>query len=73
MKLKNRKQIMQDLAIMRDLEYVCERLEWQSDVGDRQAQERMTVLHSGRYGGDRRGFFVQTSNAIDRLSLLGKP
>jgi hypothetical protein len=57
-----------DVEIIRDLQYVCERLEWRSLVGAYQAQKRINELHAGKYAGDREGFFVQTRNAINRLS-----
>ena len=56
----------EDIALLRDLLFVCMRLNRQSKTGDKQAQERIDEIHNGKHG-DQQGCFVQWDDAIERL------
>jgi len=53
-------------SLMEDLLYIADRLNWNSDVGRKQAQERMDEIHAGKYK-DKSGWYVQCKAAIEKL------
>jgi hypothetical protein len=56
-----------DVALLEDLLFIFDRLYWNNDIGRRQAQERIDIIHSGKYG-DKQGCYVQFKNVIGKLA-----
>ena len=56
-----------EISLLRDLLFIYDRLYWDSDIGRQLAQQRIDEIHDGKYNDNKSGFYVQCSEAINRI------
>ena len=64
----DKQRVREVIDILKDIIGICKLKCWDSEVGDKKAQEMIDKIHQGKFG-DNQGIWVQVGNKLKELGL----